>query len=105
MLIRKQVLITDWLNDYITYLAELYDVSYSEVVRLGLCFEFITTIKELYPKSECEINRKELLNLLQKTLQEKKTTEEAHRFISKLYFESRKAIEFRMKRDKMCKKK
>ena len=35
MLIRKQVMMTNWLDEHIRKMAEQYDVSYSEVIRLS----------------------------------------------------------------------
>lgn len=50
MLKRYQVLLPDWMEDYIKFLVERHDVSFSEIIRAELCFSFLNTIIKLCPE-------------------------------------------------------
>jgi hypothetical protein len=103
MLKRYQVLLPDWLEDYITKIAESFDLSFSEIIRLELCFSILSSTKEFYPKYKMGITPKVILESAhgQKEVKE----EEKHRFMSKIYFETRKAVEYRLPLIKKQKKK
>jgi hypothetical protein len=100
MLLRQQVLLEDWLVEYLKLIAEKYDLSFSEVIRIALCAQFSEMINLLYPDIKSEINKKWFLGLLQKAQGSKESREELHKLISKIYFETRKSIEMRMAREK-----
>ena len=104
MLKRHQVLLTDWLSNYIRFLSEKYDVSFSEVIRISLCIFFTQMVSQFYPKYKFPLTKKETNNLFYKVANKKIPEEEVHRLISKAYFEARKAIEYRMSQDKKSKK-
>jgi len=38
---RYQVLLSDWLEDYIKFLSDKYDVSTSELIRIQLCIAIL----------------------------------------------------------------
>ena len=103
MLKRYQVLLPDWLEDYIIQIAELFDLSFSEIIRLELCFSILSSTKSFYPKYKMGITPKEILESAhgQKEAEE----EEKHRYMSKIYFETRKAVEHRLPILKKQKKK
>jgi hypothetical protein len=94
MLKRYQVLLPDWLENYITQIAELFDLSFSEMIRLEICFSILSSTKFLYPKYKMEITPKEILESAQN--KKEMTVEERHRLFSKMYFETRKAAEYRL---------
>jgi hypothetical protein len=94
MLKRYQVLLPDWLESYITQIAELFDLSFSEMIRLEICFSILSSTKFLYPKYKMEITPKEILESAQN--KKEMTVEERHRLFSKMYFETRKAAEYRL---------
>ena len=108
MLKRYQVLLPDWLEDYIKYLSDKYDLSFSEVIRVEVCIAIISTISKLYPNFKLGITPDDILNMIKEDAQEDMEREEEHRMLSKIYFETRKAIEHRFyqeKKKKMKKKK
>jgi len=105
MLTRQQVLIEDWLVEYLKLLSEHYDLSFSEIIRIGLCAQFTRMISLLYPGKKFDINEKDFLDLLLKAHSDKKLHEELHKYISKIYFEARKAVEYRMAQEKSHKNK
>jgi len=104
MLKRHQVLLTDWLTDYIRFLSEKYDVSFSEVIRVSLSIFFTEMVSRLYPKYKFPLSKKEMVALFNEVAGKKMSEEEVHRLISKAYFEARKAIEYRISQDKKNKK-
>ena len=103
MLKRYQVLLPDWLENYIIQIAELFDLSFSEIIRLELCFSILSSTKSFHPKYKMGITPIEILESAhsQKEVRE----EEKHRFMSKIYFETRKAVEYRLPILKKQKKK
>ena len=104
MLKRYQVLLPDWLENYIIQIAELFDLSFSEIIRLELCFSILSSTKSFYPKYKMGITPKEILESAHGQ-KEAKEEEEKHRFMSKIYFETRKAVEYRLPILKKQKKK
>ena len=96
MLKRQQVLLSDWLVDYIKFLSEKFDLSFSEVIRGTLSLQFLNTISTLYPKHKPALSNNEISKILLSASKKKQTEEELRRLISKIYFEARKAIEFRL---------
>ena len=101
MLKRHQVLINDWLAEYIRHCGEKYDVSFSEVIRLTLCVEIGRNIAKHHPKYKFGISEKEIEKMCLPNSKKKDIDlDERHRFISKVYFEARKAIEFALKQEK-----
>jgi len=105
MLKRHQVLLTDWLTDYIKNLSKKYDVSFSEVIRVVLCLFFGEIISSFHPKYKFPFKKKEIVSTLNKIVNKKMSEEEIHRIISQVYFEARKAIEYRLNNDRKIKKK
>ena len=103
MLKRYQVLLPDWLEDYIIQIAKLFDLSFSEIIRLEICFSILSSTKSFYPKFKMGITPKEILESAHshKGAEE----EEKHRYMSKIYFETRKAVEHRLPILKKQKKK
>jgi len=95
MLKRQQVLLEDWMTDHLKETAEKYDLSFSEVLRLTLCIEFIDTTFRLYPKYKSELSKEQLIRTQKKVLKDTQTVEKSHHLMSKIYFEARKALEFR----------
>ena len=103
MLKRQQVLLNDWLIEYIKFTAEKYDWSFSETVRLVLCVEIASWVSAMYPKYKTKISNKDLANEVKKVADTKIMEEKHHRLISELYFEARKAAEFLIMQEKKAK--
>jgi len=100
MLKRNQILLSDWLTDYYKHLADVYDLSFSEMIRIGLCLSVITGVTKLYPDYKSNLTIEEIIELIKKTDKNTCGEEESHKLISKIYFEARKAAEFRMNKEK-----
>jgi hypothetical protein len=95
MLKRNQVLLNDWIVNHIKATAKKYDISFSEVVRLLVCLQACAHIKMRYPEYNYKINSSDIANLIKATNEKGNLDpENIHKFISDIYFESRKAMEF-----------
>ena len=105
MLKRNQVLLNDWLVDFIKYRADKYDISFSESIRVSLCMYFNTIIAIQEPEFKPDLDIKKLSDLIEKFENTPQAEEERHKVISKAYFEARKAIEYYMKQEKKREKK
>ena len=103
MLKRYQVLLNDWLADYIKVLTEEYDASFSEVIRLSLCMEYAYTISLRYPKFKTKLSHKKTIDELNELKRTKRFEEERHKVMSRAYFEARKAVEFALEKEKKAK--
>ena len=99
MLKRHQVLIQDWLTDFIRYISSEYDVSFSEVIRVGMCVYFGTLISLNDSKIKYGVKVKDILNLSVSS-KRKDAGGIQRKVLSKIYFETRKAIEARMNLEK-----
>jgi len=102
---RYQVLIPDWLEEYIENLVETFDLSFSEIIRLLICFSILYLIPTLYPEYKPGFSVQEIFKQRKEFALDKLPEDEAHRTISKIYFEARKAVEFRLSKEKKQKKK
>ena len=105
MLKRYQVLLPDWLEDYVKLLVDKYDLSFSEVIRTMLCNWILATVPSLYPELKLGLSPKDIHEMVKAEAQEDMNREDVHRMLSKIYFESRKAVEYRMAQEKKKKKK
>ena len=104
MLKRYQVLINDWMEDYIKLIAEKYDISTSAVLRVHLGFAILHIIKTLYPGYKSNLSDKELRELAKKAAKGELENPEGSQMMSKILFEARKAVEFRLSKAKYQKK-
>ena len=93
-----QVILPDWMADYFEITAETYELTISEVLRLEICFGILSATQQLFP----EYKLKALLADLFKQARDIKPNdidrEQLHRNLSQILFETRKAVEFRMKK-------
>ena len=105
MLKRYQVLLPEWLEENIKHIADEYDLSFSEIVRGEICFATLTALMYLYPEYKAGITTEEILNRFKDQTQSKLEREDLHRILSKIYFETRKAVEYRIAQEKKKTKK
>lgn len=95
MLKRYQVLLPDWLEEYIKFGVDRYGISFSEIIRLQVCFASLSSIEHMHPEYKSNITTENILNAIEDSIKENVKREDLKRFISKVYFETRKAIEYR----------
>jgi hypothetical protein len=101
---RYQVLLSDWMEDYIKFVAERYDLNASSVIRLNLCSGILRNISILCPEYKMDLDDKEFVELIKKASKNELMEEEGHRMMSKILFEARKAVEYRLSKEKKQKK-
>jgi hypothetical protein len=100
MLKRYQVLLPDWLEDYVKIAAKRYDLSFSETIRAMVCSTTIASVSKLFPEYKPGMTLEDILDIAEKDPNLEIDTAEMHRLLSKLYFETRKAVEFRFEKKK-----
>ena len=101
---RNQVLLSDWHEDYIKFLSKTYDISTSEAIRVQMCIAILAVVPLLFPEYKSNLRIDDILVLLKKWAKGELENEDQHRILSKVYFEARKAAEFRQSKIKKSKK-
>ena len=86
MLTRYQVLLPDWLEDYVKHLVKTYDFSFSEIIRAEICCSIIASVASLYPEHKQNVTFEYILNNAKRMRRGKVEREEIHRALSKIYF-------------------
>ena len=69
MLKRYQVLLQGCLEDYIKQLVKKYDLSFSEIIRVELCFSILSSVTKLYPEFKPGIIPREILEMVKNNAQ------------------------------------
>ncbi|MFH1045688.1 MAG: hypothetical protein V1727_01840 [Candidatus Omnitrophota bacterium] len=94
MLKRYQVILNDWQADHYRLIAQKYDVSFSEMLRMALCLDILYATKKGFPNYRPKVTDK-LLSQAIKThkISETMNSAQFHNFLSLVYFETRKATE------------
>ncbi len=105
MLKRHQILLTDWLVEYAIFISEKYDISFSESVRALMCAGIIESVKKLYPSFKPKYSIKGTVDILKKVSNIKARQELFHKYLSDIYFDTRKAVELRLSQEKKSKDK
>lgn len=91
-----QIMLPIWLGDYLETTSEVYELSISELARIQICFSIIAHTDNLFPEYKPEIPVKRISQAVFKYL-ESDNREDFLRFLSEIYFETRKAVKFRIK--------
>jgi len=102
---RYQVLIDDWMEDYIKLIAEKYGISASAAIRVHLGISILYVIPALFPGYKPNLANTELRELSKNASKGEFEEAESHQMLSKILFEARKAVEFRLSKEKKLKKK
>ncbi|MBN3037971.1 MAG: hypothetical protein JW869_00980 [Candidatus Omnitrophica bacterium] len=101
MLKRYQVLLNDWQAEHYKLMSRKYDVSFSEMIRMALCLDIIYATYLAFPKQKLTIDAAKLKRSIKaRNIIDAMTSEEFHNFLSKVYFEARKATEVWSKSEK-----
>jgi hypothetical protein len=98
MLKRHQVLLEDWQVEYLKVAAEALDFSLSEVLRIMYSMGLLCITSALNPEYKSGLSTGEIQKMLKKIARSPLQQEEAHKYISKIYFEARKVAEYRTPR-------
>ena len=93
---RFQILLTDWQEAYLRYVSKKHDYSFSEITRIFLSVGFLHFIPLLTPRFKGGITQKELAKIEKNVAKLTSTEAERYKFISTIYFEARKIVEYRL---------
>jgi len=96
---RIQAVLPDWLEEYINFIADKYDISVSEAIRSQICLAVISLVNEVYPDYDSEFTPKDIYKSVGLFNSDKIGREAFLKLLSKTYFEARKAVEFRLKKE------
>lgn len=97
---RLQVLIPDWLEEYIKWGVKKYKLSFSELIRLEICQAIISYIGERYPEYKPGCTMKDYAEGVKRYEKGEMSHEALEKTINRIYFETRKAIEYRFSKEK-----
>jgi hypothetical protein len=100
-----QVLLPRWLERPIKKRVEQLEVSFSEVLRIQVCLAVLAFHSVLYPEYKPGIKLESFLNELKKFIHGNHDKEEILDLYSDIYYETRKALEYREKQEKKAEKK
>lgn len=92
-----QVLLPNWLEKYIKHRSDLYDLSFSEIIRIQICFTILSFQSVLFPEYKSDFSHKDILEVFKKNGKNKNNRDETLEFCSKIYFEARKALDYQFK--------
>lgn len=102
---RYQVLLSDWMEEYFKSMAQKYDQNLSTTLRSYLCLGIIRNVSMLYPEFKTELDSKEFLASSNRIRTKDAADSEIYSMMSKVLFEARKAVEFRLAKEKKKKSK
>lgn len=89
-----QVQLPGWLEKYIKHRADIYDLSFSEIIRIQICFTILSFQNVLFPEYKADFSHKDVLQRIKNKGRDKDNREETLEFVSKVYFEARKALDY-----------
>jgi len=93
MLIRHQVLLTDWQTEHLKIIAKRNDLSFSEMIRVILCEGLLCSTNSLHPELKSKLNKDKLEKIILEGFNANTSIERKHQLVSELYFETRKITE------------
>ena len=94
-----------WLEDYIKHLVDMYDLSFSEILRAEICCSILYSVSGIYPDYKSEFKLEDVFKKIRENSKNGWEPEELHATLSKVLFEARKAAEFRLSKEQKKKKK
>jgi len=103
MLKRYQVMMSDWMEEYIKLVADKYDLSSSSVIRVHLSLGILSVISSFHQEYKPNFGYEELLEISKESDNNDLDEERVHKMISKILFEARKAVEYRLKKERISK--
>lgn len=100
-----QVLLPRWLERPIKKRADLLGISLSEVLRVQICISVLAFQNILFPEYKPGIKLEYFLNSIKEYFDGNHEKNEILELYSDIYFETRKALEYREKQEKKAEKK
>ena len=100
-----QVLLPRWLERPIKKRVDLMGVSISEVIRIQICLSVLALQNTLYPEYKPGRTLEYFLNSIKEFFDGSHEKDEILELYSDIYFETRKALEYREKQEQKAEKK
>jgi len=100
-----QVLLPHWLERYVKKRADLLELGFSEIIRLQICIAILAFQNIRFPEYKTGMSLKHISDSYKKIAESDFERDEVLHLCSEIYFETRKALEYRDKKDKEVKKK
>jgi hypothetical protein len=97
---RYQVLLSDWMEDYLKFITDRYDLNFSSAIRVHMCLGILYVISQLEPDYKIDLKSEDLIAFSKKASRGEMTEEKGHQLFSKIIFETRKAIEHRIEKER-----
>ena len=99
-----QVVLPDWMEEYLEGIASRYDFTISETLRLELSLAFICFVNHFFPEYDGPtFEDLGIPTASEAPTLEKIDRERMHKILSRFYFEARKAADYHMKKEKLKK--
>jgi hypothetical protein len=99
-----QVLLPRWLERPVKKRVDQLNVSFSEVLRVQVCLAVLALQKVMHPDYKPDMELEDFLNKIKSFLDENHEKNEILELYSDIYYETRKALEYREKQEKKAKK-
>lgn len=99
-----QVVLPDWMEEYLEAVAARYDLTISELLRLELSLAFICFVNHYYPEYKGpSFGDLGIPSAKEAPPLDELDRERMHKVLSRFYFEARKSSEYHMKKEKLRK--
>ncbi|MFA5096001.1 MAG: hypothetical protein WC478_01530 [Candidatus Omnitrophota bacterium] len=96
MLKRHQVLLEDWQVEYMKAIAEFYDISLSESLRMLISLGTLNIVNMANPEYKMGVSLKYIEQGIKRFGAPSSTRDKKFTDLSQLYFEARKAADYRL---------
>ena len=100
-----QVLLPRWLERPIKKRVDQFEISLSEVLRVQICLAVLAFQNILYPEYKPGVTLEYFLESIKNFVQNNSEKDEILDLYSDIYYETRKALEYREGRENMAEKK
>jgi hypothetical protein len=99
-----QVVLPDWMEEYLEAVADRYDLTISELLRLELSLAFICFVNHYFPEYKGPSFEELGIPIAKEApALENLDRERMHKVLSRFYFEARKSTDYHMKKEKLRK--
>jgi len=100
-----QVLLPRWLERPVKKRVDLLEVSFSEVLRVQICISILSLQNVLFPEYKPGLKLEYILNSIKELFDGNHEKGEIFDLYSDIYYETRKALEYREKQEQKANKK
>jgi hypothetical protein len=97
---RYQVLLSGWMEDYLKFITDRYDLNFSSAIRVHMCLGILYIISNLEPDYKIDLQSEDFIAFSKKASKGETTEDIGHQLFSKIIFETRKAVEHRLSKEK-----